>query len=124
MVHDPVSVAYRVCRCVFGCAVSCVSCCLPGVIAHPQAATAQETRQEQRQNTPGQFDFYVLSLPWSPSFCASAAERSRSGAAINAQCGARPYSFVNKDLHFRDCPEIAKRRCNREQVTMPPMRGG
>jgi ribonuclease T2 len=60
----------------------------------PQAATAQEARQEQWQNTPGQFDFYVLSLSWSPSFCASAAERSRSGAAINAQCGARPYSFV------------------------------
>src|SRR6516225_3990528 len=35
VVHDPVSVAYRVCRCVLGCAVSCVSCCLPGVIAHP-----------------------------------------------------------------------------------------
>jgi|AmaraimetFIIA100_FD_contig_123_33241_length_1124_multi_5_in_2_out_0_2 ribonuclease I len=91
-------------------AVACLA-----LLLTPQAATAQETRQEQRQNTPGQFDFYVLSLPWSPSFCASAAERSRSGAAINAQCGARPYSFV---------PEIAKRRCNREQVTMPPMRGG
>jgi ribonuclease T2 len=24
---------------------------------------------------PGQFDFYVLSLSWSPSFCAAAAER-------------------------------------------------
>ena len=222
-------------------AVACLA-----LLLTPQAATAQETRQEQRQNTPGQFDFYVLSLPWSPSFCASAAERSRSGAAINAQCGARPYSFVvhglwaqyergfpefcqlpaprlergivssmldlmpaawlifnewdrhgtcsgqsprayfetvrkaraavkipaeftdlkellsftpgavedafikanpglsaeaiavscdarrltevrlclAKDLHFRDCPEIAKRRCNREQVTMPPMCGG
>src|SRR5262249_47194304 len=70
-------------------AVACLA-----VLLTPQEATAQEARQEQRQNTPGQFDFYVLSLSWSPSFCASAAERSRSGAAINAQCGARPYSFV------------------------------
>ena len=53
----------------------------------PLAATAQE------QDSPGQFDFYVLSLSWSPSFCAAAAERGRRRAA-NAQCGVRPYSFV------------------------------
>jgi ribonuclease T2 len=49
--------------------------------------------QDSRQNEPGQFDFYVLSLSWSPSFCAEAAERHgrRSGGP---QCGARPYSFV------------------------------
>jgi len=55
----------------------------------PLAATAQN----QRQDTPGEFDFYVLSLSWSPSFCAAAAERGR-GRARNAQCGVRPYSFV------------------------------
>src|SRR5262249_37715817 len=69
-------------------AASSVACL--ALLLTPQAAMAQDVRQ----NTPGQFDFYVLSLSWSPSFCASAAERSRSGAAINAQCGARPYSFV------------------------------
>ncbi len=53
----------------------------------PLAATAQE------QDSPGQFDFYVLSLSWSPSFCAAAAERGRRRAA-NAQCGVRSYSFV------------------------------
>jgi len=37
----------------------------------PQAAIAQDPRQ----NAPGEFDFYVLSLSWSPSFCAGAAER-------------------------------------------------
>ncbi len=31
--------------------------------------------QDRRQNRPGQFDFYVLSLSWSPSFCDSAGER-------------------------------------------------
>ncbi|HLQ93944.1 MAG TPA: ribonuclease T, partial [Xanthobacteraceae bacterium] len=25
--------------------------------------------QDRRQNQPGKFDFYVLSLSWSPSFC-------------------------------------------------------
>ena len=49
--------------------------------------------QDLRQNEPGQFDFYVLSLSWSPSFCAAAAERSAGGSG-GQQCGARPYSFV------------------------------
>ena len=47
--------------------------------------------QDRRQNQPGQFDFYVLSLSWSPSFCDSAGER---GTPPQQQCGARPYSFV------------------------------
>jgi ribonuclease T2 len=55
----------------------------------PRAASAQDPRQ----NTPGEFDFYVLSLSWSPSFCAAAAERRWRGGD-NIQCGARPYSFV------------------------------
>src|ERR1700679_3389492 len=49
--------------------------------------------QDRRQNQPGQFDFYVLSLSWSPSFCAAAAERN-FGRSGGAQCGARPDSFV------------------------------
>src|ERR1700716_2994268 len=47
--------------------------------------------QDRRQNEPGQFDFYVLSLSWSPSFCEAAGER---GTPPQQQCGARPYSFV------------------------------
>ena len=47
--------------------------------------------QDRRQNQPGQFDFYVLSLSWSPSFCEAAGER---GSPPQDQCGARPYSFV------------------------------
>ena len=51
-----------------------------------------------------------------------------SAEAIAVRCDARRLTEVRlclaKDLHFRDCPDIAKRRCNREQVTMPPMRGG
>ena len=47
--------------------------------------------QDRRQNQPGQFDFYVLSLSWSPSFCEASAEKGR---APREQCGGRPYSFV------------------------------
>ena len=45
--------------------------------------------QDPRQNEPGKFDFYVLALSWSPSFCEQAGER-----APRQQCGERPYSFV------------------------------
>jgi ribonuclease T2 len=55
----------------------------------PNAASAQD----RRQNAPGEFDFYVLSLSWSPSFCEEAAERGTEGRA-QAQCGGRPFSFV------------------------------
>ena len=50
--------------------------------------------QDRRQNTPGEFDYYVLSLSWSPSFCEEAAERGGSGRSQQAQCGGRPFSFV------------------------------
>jgi ribonuclease T2 len=46
--------------------------------------------QDARQNQPGEFDFYVLSLSWSPSFCEAAGDRGKQ----QAQCGERPYSFV------------------------------
>jgi ribonuclease T2 len=55
--------------------------------------TALPSAPAQDQGTPGQFDFYVLSLSWSPSFCAEAAER-HNGQASGMQCGPRPYSFV------------------------------
>jgi ribonuclease T2 len=38
----------------------------------------------------GKFDFYVLSLSWSPSFCDMAGNRARK----QPECGERPYSFV------------------------------
>jgi len=53
---------------------------------------ASANAQDERQNKPGEFDFYVLSLSWSPSYCEASAERS--GRASERQCGERPYSFV------------------------------
>jgi ribonuclease T2 len=53
---------------------------------------AQAPAQDRRQNEPGKFDFYLLALSWSPSFCEAAGER---GTPPHQQCGtARPYSFV------------------------------
>ena len=49
--------------------------------------------QDPGHDEPGQFDFYVLSLSWSPSYCAAAHERD--GARVpGGQCGARPFAFV------------------------------
>jgi ribonuclease T2 len=56
--------------------------------------TAGAAAKDQRQNAPGAFDFYVLSLSWSPSFCAAAAERGSSSRSQQGQCGERPFSFV------------------------------
>jgi ribonuclease T2 len=58
------------------------------------AGMGAASAQDRRQNAPGEFDFYVLSLSWSPSFCEAASERGRSGRSQDAQCGGRPFSFV------------------------------
>jgi ribonuclease T2 len=58
---------------------------LVALVAHGHA-------QDRRQNEPGQFDFYVLSLSWSPSYCAANAEQPFRRP--DPQCGPRPYSFV------------------------------
>ena len=58
-------------------------------LATPGPASAQD----RRQDTPGDFDYYVLSLSWSPSFCEEAEERG-NGRRSQAQCGGRPFSFV------------------------------
>src|SRR3984893_1082554 len=49
--------------------------------------------QDRRQNAPGEFDFYVLSLSWSPSFCEEASERG-SGGRSQVPCGGGADSFL------------------------------
>jgi len=49
--------------------------------------------QDRRQSEPGRFDFYVLALSWSPSYCAATQERAPNRAP-DQQCGGRPFSFV------------------------------
>ena len=75
------------------------------------AAAGPAPAQGSRQNAPGEFDFYVLSLSWSPSFCEEAEERGNGGRA-QGQCSGRPYSFVVHGLwpqYERGYPEYCQR---------------
>jgi ribonuclease T2 len=67
--------------------------------------------QDRRQNAAGEFDFYVLSLSWSPSFCEEAAERGNEGRS-QVQCGGRPFAFVVHGLwpqYERGFPDYCQR---------------
>ncbi len=57
-----------------------------------QTAGAQAGLQDKRQNTPGEFDFYVLALSWAPSYCAERSERATSRRP-DPECN-RPLAFV------------------------------
>src|ERR1700704_5953529 len=93
---------------------------LVALIGIPAAGTA--SAQDRRQNAPGEFDFYVLSLSWSPSFCEAASERGSSGRS-QVQCGGRPFSFVVHGLwpqYERGFPDYCQRpapRLDRNIVT-------
>jgi ribonuclease T2 len=66
--------------------------------------------QDRRQNEPGQFDFYVLALSWSPSFCEAASEQTPNRRP-SQQCSTRPYSFVVHGLwpqYERGFPEFCQ----------------
>ena len=76
------------------------------------SCTGLVSAQDRRQNAPGEFDFYVLSLSWSPSFCEAASERGNNGRGAQAQCGGRPFSFVVHGLwpqYERGFPEYCER---------------
>jgi ribonuclease T2 len=68
--------------------------CAAVIVSATLVAPAPLAAQDVRQNTPGEFDFYVLSLSWSPSFCEAGAERGSASPAAQQQCGERPYAFV------------------------------
>jgi ribonuclease T2 len=65
-----------------------------GFLALAALSVDPVSAQDRRQNAPGEFDFYVLSLSWSPSFCEAAQERGGNNRSAQMQCGGRPYSFV------------------------------
>jgi len=75
-------------------------------------ASGAAPAQDRRQNAPGEFDFYVLALSWSPTFCEAASERGNSGRSQAAQCGGRPFSFVVHGLwpqYERGFPDYCQR---------------
>jgi ribonuclease T2 len=75
------------------------------------ATVVTGTAQDRRQNEPGQFDFYVLALSWSPSFCDAVGERSPESVARQPECGDRSFSFVVHGLwpqYERGFPEYCQ----------------
>jgi ribonuclease T2 len=82
------------------------------VLAALAVASVAHAQSDKRQNAPGEFDFYVLALSWSPSFCEAAAERGNTGRSQQAQCGGRPFSFVVHGLwpqYERGFPDYCQR---------------
>lgn len=67
-------------------------CWLPALCAAPACAQSAWSPGAGR-DVPGRFDFYVLSLSWSPSFCDGSVRRY-GGPGARGECGARPYAFV------------------------------
>src|SRR5215813_12441581 len=49
--------------------------------------------QDRRQRELGQFDYYVLALSWSPSYCEAREDRAPNRTP-DRQCSGRPFSFV------------------------------
>ena len=75
----------------FAAAVACFAMLLAALVS----VTVTDARaQDQRQNRPGKFDFYVFALSWSPSYCAAKSERRSRSRRSDPQCGPRRYSFV------------------------------
>jgi ribonuclease T2 len=84
-------------------------------------ALGQAPAQERQRHQPGQFDFYVLALSWSPSFCQDTEDRGREA---REQCSlGRPYSFVVHGLwpqYERGFPQSCQQpapRLNRDIMT-------
>jgi ribonuclease T2 len=57
------------------------------------SVTAPRTTRIVKHGEPGQFEFYLLALSWSPSYCATASERGGNRRS-DPQCATRPYAFV------------------------------
>jgi ribonuclease T2 len=99
------------------------------VAAFATASAGTASAQDRRQNTPGKFDFYLLSLSWSPSFCAENGDRANA----RQQCGARPFSFVVHGLwpqyergfpeFCQNPPEFVDNRTINSMLDLMPARG-
>jgi len=85
-------------------------------------AASPTVAQDQRQNEPGKFDYYVLALSWSPSYCEASEERRPEQRRPDPQCGPRPYSFVVHGLWpqyengFPEYCQVPAPRLNRDIV--------
>ena len=48
--------------------------------------------QDRRQNEPGKFDYYLLALSWSPSFCEQAGDRKSAQKTLEELLSKYPKS--------------------------------
>jgi ribonuclease T2 len=94
-------------------------CCC--VIALAGAILARGREGDAQENLPGQFDFYLLSLSWAPSFCALEGNRS-AARRRQTECRTRPYGFVvhglwpQYDRGFPEACQVPPPRLNRAIV--------
>jgi ribonuclease T2 len=93
----------------------------------------QSDDRRDGHNQPGKFDFYVLALSWSPSFCEASRERNGGRSNLQQCAGERPYSFVVHGLwpqyergFPRDCqvpaPRLSRNIVNTMLDIMPAPR--
>jgi ribonuclease T2 len=76
-------------------------------IALGSGAEARRYGQSRGDHQAGEFDYYVMSLSWSPTYCASVGQRE-GGTQCN---GPRPYAFVLHGLwpqYSRGWPEFCE----------------
>jgi ribonuclease T2 len=62
--------------------------------AEAQRPYSQQGARTSRTYEAGKFDYYVLSLSWSPSFCSGAAGQSRANESQCAPRNGKKFSFV------------------------------
>jgi ribonuclease T2 len=116
---------YRIFRAAQAAAVAASFIFVFAVVTFAQTA-------ERPRNVPGKFDFYVLALSWSPSYCAGVKERA-PGRRPGLQCGGRPFAFVVHGLwpqyergfpSYRQvpAPRLARSIVNRMLDLMPSPR--
>ena len=58
-----------------------LTCLLAGAVLLLNCASPAKTHRKQADNTPGSFDYYLLTLSWAPEFCAT-----HSSNASSSEC--------------------------------------
>lgn len=88
----------------------------PAVAEAPQARRPDARPDAAARNTPGDFDFYILALSWSPTWCEDQGRR----AEREAQCAlARPFAFVVHGLWPQNDRGAPPRNCQRPAPYVP-----
>lgn len=100
----------RICR---GAQTAAVACSFVFIFAIVALA------DDRRQNAPDEFDFYVLALSWSPTFCESSKERAPTGPIRSAMAGLLPSSCMGYGRNMSRASRLAV-RCRRKSSTARP----